>query len=345
MAETILLSGFGPFGEMHLRAWRQLDPDITVMVADPSEPALARARQLGIAGGLLASDPIALMGRADIVDVVAPPAFHLPLALAALAAAKPVMIEKPAVKTVEQAQRLLSAAGKIPVQIGLILRAHPLVAEAARLLQEGEIGELVAIDGDFSGWKRMRADSSLLENDGIHFLDLMRYFTGVPIAGVEARSWSLLNPEVADDIVIEIGFANGVKGRLHLGILAAGEVEDAFVPGALTTKRLALIGRAGNILIDFNRNRLTGSKVVYAPSPGGHDVKPQALSSQAALGATPEALLSRSFSIFRDAIRTGSPVMCDASQGALELAAAVAAIDAALAGQTRQTVRIDGGYS
>ncbi|TKT78332.1 Gfo/Idh/MocA family oxidoreductase [Aquamicrobium sp. LC103] len=341
-ADTVLICGFGAFGEPHAKAWRRLDPDIELMVADPSQAALRRASQLGIAEDRLAADPTALMDRADIVDVVAPPAFHLPLALSALEAGKPVMIEKPAVKTVSEAHQLIDAAGLLPVQIGLVLRAHPLVVEARRLLSAGEIGELLALDGDFSGWKRMRADSSLAENDGVHFLDLMRHFAGSPIVEVEARSWSMLDSEVADDIVIELGFADGAKGRLRLGVLVAGEAEDAFVPGAVTTKRLTLIGRAGNIAIDFNRNRLVLSKVAYERSAGGHGVDPRSLSSRTALASTPEVLLSASFGIFRNAVRDGAPVMCDASQGALELAATLAAIDTSLARQFRETTRIDG---
>lgn len=345
MAERVLICGFGAFGELHAHAWRRLDSGTALMVADPSERARARAGQLGIAVGDIASDPAVLMDRAGIVDIVAPPAFHLPLALAALQAGKPVMIEKPAVETVSEARQLIAATHETPVQIGLVLRAHPLVAEAARLLAAGEIGDLLAMEGDFSGWKRMRADSSLTENDGVHFLDLMRHFAGSPAAEVEARSRSLLDPQVADDISIELGFANGVRGRLRLGVLVAGETEDPFVPGAVTTKRLTLVGRSGNIAIDFNRNRLTLSRVTYTRSAGGHDVQPQAVSSQMALGATPEALLSHSFALFTEAVRTGAPVMCDARQGALELAAALAAIDTALATSSSSSVAVEGGLS
>ena len=342
MAERVLICGFGAFGELHARAWRRFDPGISLMVADPSEQARARAGQLGIVADAIASDPAALMDRADIVDIVAPPAFHLPLALQALQAGKPVMIEKPAVRTVAEARRLHDAAGALPVQVGLVLRAHPLVAEAAALLAAGEIGSLLAIEGDFSGWKRMRADSSLTENDGVHFLDLMRHLAGAPIAEVGARSWSLLDSDVADDIVVEPRFANGVSGRLRLGVLVAGATEDAFVPGAVTTKTLTLIGRAGNIAVDFNRNRLVLSRVRYTRSAGGHEVTPLSVSSRSALDVSPEALLSRSFGLFLDAVRGGAPVMCDVRQGALELAATLAAIDTALADQPRMSVPVEG---
>lgn len=342
MVSKVLICGFGAFGELHATAWRRLDPAITLMVADPAERARSRALQLGIAPNDIAADPTALLNSADIVDIVAPPAFHMALALQALAVGKPVMIEKPAVETVADARALLEAAGDLPVQVGLVLRAHPLVSEAARLMAEGEIGELLAMDGDFSGWKRMRADSSLLENDGVHFLDLMRHFAGAPAIEVEARSWSLLDAAVADDITIEISFVGGVRGRLRLGVLIAGEVEDAFVPGAVTTKRLTLVGRTGNIAIDFNRNTLTTSTVSYTRSSGGHHVQPQSVASNLALGATPEALLSRSFAIFCNALRAGTPVLCDARQGALELAATLAAVNAELDAETRRPSRIQG---
>ena len=151
MGEAVLICGFGAFGQQHAKAWRRLDPGIVLMVADPSQAARARASQIGIAADCLAADPATLMDRADIVDIVAPPAFHLALAVMALEARKPVIIEKPAVKTTAEARRIIDIAGPLPVQIGLVLRAHPLVAEAARLLSAGEIGDLLAIDGDFSG--------------------------------------------------------------------------------------------------------------------------------------------------------------------------------------------------
>ena len=53
-----------------------------------------------------------------------------------------------------------------PVQIQFLLRAHPLVIESKKILKSGEIGRLLALDGIFTGWKRMRPDSSILENDG-----------------------------------------------------------------------------------------------------------------------------------------------------------------------------------
>lgn len=342
MADSVLICGFGAFGEQHARAWRRLDPGIRLMVADPSEQARGKARQLGIAEEDLSDDPGTLMDRATIVGVVAPPALHLPLALQALEAGKAVMIEKPAVTTVDEAKQLVTAVGDVPVQIGMVLRAHPLVAVARKHLANGDIGELVAVQGDFSGWKRMRADSSLVENDGVHMLDIMRHLVGAPVEELEARSWSVLDAAIKDDIQIELRYANKVRGRLRLGVLAAGEVEDPFMPGALTNKKVTFIGRKGNITIDFNANKLTLAKVTYTNFGTGHHIKAEGANTELAVGATPEAILAQSFSMFLDAVHGGRPVMCNVTEGALELAATLVAVDTALSRGDGAPVRIDG---
>lgn len=328
---TVLICGFGLFGDLHAKAWRLVDPETTLLVADPSAQARERALRAGVAPDDIATAPDALLGRADLVDIVAPPAFHLPLALKAIEAGKPVMIEKPAVRSVEEARVLMRAATATPVQVGLVLRAHPLVETARAMLDEGAIGELLAMEGDFSGWKRMRADSSLVENDGVHFLDLMRLFAGARAKSTSARAWRLLDRAVVDDLTIELAYENDIRGRLRLGVLSAGGVEDAFVAGALTTKTLRLMGKKGNILIDFNRNRLVHAGVQYERSEGGFAVTPTGTTTHSVLGATPEALLARSFRLFLDALINSGPVMCGLREGAFELATTMAAIEACLA--------------
>lgn len=340
---SVLICGFGAFGRVHAEAWRQCDPAIRLYVSDPSEAARLRALHAGIPADQIATAPEALIGNADIVDVVAPPAYHLPLALLGLRADKPVLIEKPAVSSTAEAEQLMAQAANRPIQIGMVLRCHPLVTRMRALLSEGAIGRLVAIEGDFSGWKRMRPDSSLLENDGVHFLDLMRFFAGSAARTVDARAAAQLGGPVPDDIRIEVGFDGGVAGRLRLGVLACGSAEDPFVPGALTTKSFRLIGTEGNLLVDFNANRLTRANVSYVPSPGGYDVNVGPVVVEAAFGITPVALLALSFRRFLDALAKGTPMMCSAEEGALEMAQLLATVETALRGSAPSPLPVPGG--
>jgi predicted dehydrogenase len=329
MAEpAILICGFGAFGRMHAAAWRRVRDGARLMVADP-QPA---ARQAAMAAGIRREDVVAdlsdAIGRADVVDVVAPLPAHFPLAMAAIEAGKPVLLEKPAVPTIEEAETLAAAAGNLPVQINFVLRAHPMVARARALLAGGAIGSLVALEGDFSGWKRMRPDSGILWNDGVHFLDLMRVLVGASGTPRDVEITSLLSPEVVDDLRMRIDFANGAVGRLRLGILAAGSCEDGFVPGALTTKTLRLVGTGGNIILDFNRNQLSHAEVVYHRSPGGFDVRPKALRTETVLGASAESLLAGSFERFLGAVKSDVDVLCDLQEGAVEMTRLLHAIEA-----------------
>lgn len=341
----VLICGYGAFGALHAAAWRQMGGDIALMVADPGEEARARARADGIAEADIGAESVALMERADLVDIVAPPAHHLPLVLQALDRGKPVLVEKPAVRTVGEAEVLVGkvAATGLAVQVGLVLRCHPLTGRARALLTEGAIGNLLAFEGDFSGWKRMRADASILENDGVHFLDLMRFLAGAPPVAVDARAASRLGGAVADDIRIELAFGNGISGHLRLGILAGGETEDPFVPGALTTKRLRLIGDKGNLVLDFNRNRLFHGEVGYAPAPGGWNVSPGAMRWEQVPSATPSALLARSFQVFLDAAAGRGEPLCPVREGTWELARVLAGIERALARPVPASIAIGEG--
>ncbi|MSU90288.1 hypothetical protein GE300_11765 [Rhodobacteraceae bacterium 2CG4] len=334
MTRSVLVCGYGSFGALHAEAWATL-PGIRMLVADPDPGARARAEGAGLPGDRMFADPRTAMAHADLVDIATSPATHLPLALEALARRLPVLIEKPATPDVAGAETLLDAAHGLPLQIGLILRAHPLSLRARALIESGAIGRIVGIWGDFSGWKRMRADSSLLLNDGVHFLDLMRHLTGCPIVGVEAVAWARLSGAVADDIRIDTVHENGLAGELRLGLPRGGETADSVVPGAVTRKTLTVGGSEGVLTLDFNRNRLFHGRAGYTPCPAGWSVDPSALHWEATPDVSTISLLRDSFARFLNALDDGAPVLCDARQGALELARVCAAVETALAAPKR----------
>lgn len=326
MDDAVLICGFGAFGRLHAQGWRLSEPDVRLLVCDPDAGARAAAASMGIAPGDIAATPDGLIGMAGVVDIVAPPALHMPLARVALAAGKPVLIEKPAVLSVAEADELAGLSGDVPVQIGHVLRSHPLVERARALLAEGAIGRLVRLDGESSGWKRMRADSGRIANDGVHLLDLMRHFAGAAINGVDLHEVRALSPDIADDLRITLGFAGGIGGTLRLGILVAGPREDGFMPGALTEKRLTLIGDAGNLALDFNAGTLRHARVTYTRQGNVFAVTRGAVVQETAIGITPASLLARSFAMFRAAVAGTGPVMCNVAEGAQEMARVMQAL-------------------
>lgn len=321
MAPTVLLCGFGAFGRQHAEAWRLAAPGTRLLIADPGEPARAAAREAGVEAGDIAGRAEDLVSRADIVDVVTTSHEHYRLARLALDAGKPVIIEKPAVKTVAEAEDLaaLAAAKGLPVQVQFVLRAHSLVAKARDLIRDGGIGKLIAMDAVFTGWKRMRPDATLLENDGVHMLDLMRFFAGAAPESFEVTGDRLLGGPIPETVHARIGYPGGVRAFLRVGILFGGKQADPYLAGSMTNKKLTLIGDAGSIEFDFNADTMDVTEITYHVTEGGHTPTIEAMRQERIVNVTPVVLLTECIRRFLGAVDGSGEVLCDLAEGAVEM--------------------------
>ena len=321
LSPTVLLCGFGAFGRQHAQAWREAAPGMRLLVADPGEAARAAARDLGCAPDDIAARAEDLIARADLVDIVTTSHEHYRLARAALEAGRPVIIEKPAVKTLAEAEDLAARAmaGALPAQVQFVLRAHPLVIKGRQLLEDGAIGRLVGMDAVFTGWKRMRPDATLLENDGVHMLDLMRLFAGAAPESFEVTGDRLLGGPIPETVHARLGYPDGAKGYLRLGIMFGGEQPDAYLAGSLTTKTLTLIGDEGSIGFDFNADTMDVSEISYRPTEGGHTPTIGTMRRERVVNVTPVVLLGECFRRFLGAMEGTGVVLCDLDQGAVEM--------------------------
>ncbi len=107
--------GAGVFGGYHARKLARLAGAALAGVADPH---IARAHALANPLGAPAFDDYdALLACADAIIVTAPAAVHADLARRALAAGKPVYVEKPLATTSEDAWALVEAANSAWPQV------------------------------------------------------------------------------------------------------------------------------------------------------------------------------------------------------------------------------------
>ena len=321
MQPNILLCGFGAFGQQHTLAWRAIYPKPHLLLAEVDPVARALALKMGFAEQDIKGDFNDLLSRADIVDIVSSSNSHYSIASAALLKRIPTIIEKPAVKLLTEAKRLseLSIKNNTPVQIQFVLRAHPLVIEAKEILNTGEIGNLKAMDGVFTGWKRMRSDSTILENDGVHMLDLMRFFSEGKPNSFETTGDKLLGGIVPDIIHLRLNYPRNIKGFLRLGIMFGGKQLDPYLAGSITRKEFTLIGDKGSIEFDFNKNTMEVSKVQYEKTQGGFTPFVEGITTKRCPNITPVILLEKCFKQFLTAIEKNTPVMCDLKEGAVEI--------------------------
>jgi predicted dehydrogenase len=160
------------------------------------------ARLVAVAGGRGAADLARLhgvdaptteelFGRADIdaVVVATPVPSHRPLAEAAAAAGKHVLVEKPMTGTRANAEAMVAAADAAGVRLGVVsqhrFRGAPMAARAA--IEAGRIGvvRMIRVFGPNTGWDipadawvSNRAQVSPYMDWGAHACDLVRWLTG-----------------------------------------------------------------------------------------------------------------------------------------------------------------------
>jgi len=143
----------------------------------------------------------------DAVIVVTPPASHFPLAARALAAGKPVLVEKPMTGTLAEARELAALASRPDVPALMIaqpLRWNPVLQRARELWPRLGRVHLVRVAQRLAptslGWQRDRRETvggSVLLT-GVHLFDLVRWLTGREFVRVDSRQRQVANPVVED---------------------------------------------------------------------------------------------------------------------------------------------------
>ena len=192
---AVAIIGAGTIVEhAHLPAYTAAGIDVAAIFDEDT----ARAQRLADRYGLrVAGSAAELIGADDvaIVDIAITPTAQVELALAAVAAGKHVLCQKPLAPTLRQAQEMVARAAGSPVvrAVNQQMRWEPGVAAARRLLDAGELGAPVAftietnLDADFPPGHWLSREPRLMALYGaIHNVDSARSLFGEPDA-VTAR--------------------------------------------------------------------------------------------------------------------------------------------------------------
>ncbi|MET7748667.1 Gfo/Idh/MocA family oxidoreductase [Micromonospora sp. NPDC005367] len=210
----------------------------------------------------------------DVVDVCTPGDSHAEIALAALAAGKHVLCEKPLANTVQEAREMAAAAATaqaagVRSMCGFNYRRVPAVTMMRQLVADGRLGVIRhvravylqdwIVDPQFPlVWRlqKDRAGSGALGDIGAHIIDLTQYVTGQRITGVSA---------VTETFVKERPLSAESSGLAASANGADGQVADGAGPatGAVTVDDAALfVARLdGGALATYEASRFaTGRK-------------------------------------------------------------------------------------
>jgi len=186
-------------------------------------------------------------GDVEGVLITTPHSLHAEQAVAAARAGKHVFVDKPFALSVADARRMTETCRQAGVVLAVGHQRRRQAASRAikRLLDEGALGRISQIEGNFSAdygfsstitadmWRGDRTETpgGPMTNLGIHHVDTFQYLLG-PIARVMAFSRRVvLDIDVEDVTAILFEFASGVLGYLGTSWVPANRTEWLFLHG------------------------------------------------------------------------------------------------------------------
>jgi predicted dehydrogenase len=231
----------------------------------------------------------------DAVAVVVPPHLHPRIVAEALAAGKPVLVEKPLAPDAAAGRTLVEAAGRagVPAMVAHTLRFNTVIREIRD--RSAALGELrfLALSQRFEPSSREWLDEpisgGILRNTGVHAFDLVRHLTGREVEEVTCAAEGRVTRRTEDSF--------GAVLRLSGGGLAT--VDNSRATDS-RSGRIEWVGEVGQLIGDHVHHRLEEIR--------GRDRKPLPLPA-------PAMTVRDAMASFIAAVRGESPVSVPFGEG------------------------------
>lgn len=260
--------GAGYIARAHAWGYASLPNVELAYVADTD---LARATALAERVGATPLDSLdALLATdVDVVSICTPTPTHAKLAMAAMAAGKHVLCEKPIARTVAEAQAMIDQAERSGVKfmVGHVSRYEADHAHARKVVERGDLGELrmasQSITGAFPQWGTDGWFGDVSQSGGplvdlaIHSIDFILWLFKSPVVRVSAVGVKKDQP-FHSYVLATMRFANGGMAQVE-----ASWAHPA-PPDAGVSVITELSGTAGRLRWDYDD--ITSMKVYTGES-------------------------------------------------------------------------------
>lgn len=293
------LVGLGVHGARYARHLHDGDVPGARLVAVSRRDAAAGRRQAEELGARFHADPAALLAdpEVDAVVFVVPPREHLALVSAALAAKKPVLVEKPLAPDGAQARAIAQAAARsgTPLMVAQTLRRNHVVrALRARLPDIAPIYSLAfaqRFEPSRHAWLDEPGNGGVVLNTGVHLIDLCRWLSGAEVVRVRAELRRVVTSRTEDCFAAVCRLEPG-------GLLAT--IDASRATGG-RNGRIEVVGRGGQLAGDHVLGTLISivGRQATALDPG-----------------PPVATVAATLGDFVQALETGAPMPISAEEGA-----------------------------
>ncbi len=189
-------------GATHAAAWSKTEATIAGFVSKDIPAAEKLAAQYA---AVLYPDLETMLAAVDVVDICTPTHLHCEMVLAAAAAGKDILCEKPLARTLEQGQRMIAAcqAAGVKLMVAHVVRFFPEYAQARAQVKGNMIGQPAVLRftrGTFQPKKAVdnwfvdsQKSGGMMLDLMIHDLDYARWVAG-EVESVFAKKISSSSP-------------------------------------------------------------------------------------------------------------------------------------------------------
>lgn len=209
------LLGAGGIARAHLPGWLELGARVSVYTVDGSAQKLAAEFEgrTGRKGHAVTAVPSldALLDDCTAVDICTPTPTHKELALAAVAAGRHVVCEKPLALTARDAEEIATAAEAAGVHLhpAHVVRYFPAYAAMQQAVKRGELGDLAVLRFTRGGarpqWAPWFGDPAksggVIMDLMVHDIDIARWIAG-DVVRVHAQTRGVEHATGADAEVV-----------------------------------------------------------------------------------------------------------------------------------------------
>jgi len=206
--------------------------------------------------------------KPDVVHVLTPPHTHAAVAIAALERGVHVLVEKPMALDPSEVDRMDAAAraGGAMLTVDHNRLFDPVMLEARRLVESGEIGELVAVESYQAGTASERAWLSTLQGGGLgdlipHPLYLQLAFLG-GVKSIQALAMDREGRGTPDELRVLMEGGEGRSGVLTISTHAVPHLNTLKLCGSKMTVEVNL-----NNMTLVRRRDYDVPKIIGKPLP------------------------------------------------------------------------------
>lgn len=254
---TVCILGCGSIARLHARIAGTLRSHLSIAFAsrDRDRAEAYRAKYNGIAA-YDSYESACAAPDVDAVFICTPHAHHVEHAALATTHGKPMLIEKPITRNLEELAEIetMTAQASVPCMVAENYYFKPLIRVVREHVAEGDIGRPVFLElnktgiSRNTGWRtdaEMMGGGALLEG-GCHWVNLLLELGGSPTAVLAAKPDVDYPPAAPfeDNLQILVRFENGAVGKL----LHSWRTHNR-VAGLSASK---LFGTEGNITFESN---------------------------------------------------------------------------------------------